>query len=46
MRDAAELAAHFDSDVRSVDFWRASLGVIQADIDRFEAAVDQWQGAS
>lgn len=34
--DAAELAAEFGIDVRTPDFWRASLQVISADIDRFE----------
>jgi pepF/M3 family oligoendopeptidase len=37
MGDAATLAARFGIDTRSVDFWRASLDVIRADIARFEA---------
>jgi pepF/M3 family oligoendopeptidase len=36
MGDAAELAARFGIDIRSTDFWRASLAVIRADIDKFE----------
>jgi oligoendopeptidase F len=43
MDDAAGLAARFDIDIRSADFWRASLAVVRADIDRFETAVAQWQ---
>ncbi len=39
MADAASLAARFDIDVRSADFWRSSLALIRADIDRFEALV-------
>ncbi len=35
--DAATLAARFDIDVRTPEFWRASLGIIREDIDRFEA---------
>jgi pepF/M3 family oligoendopeptidase len=41
MYDAAELAAQFGIDIRSQDFWASSLDVIRADIDRFEALVDQ-----
>jgi oligoendopeptidase F len=39
MADAAELAARFGIDLRSTDFWRASLAVIRKDIDRFEALI-------
>ena len=39
MADAAELAARFGIDLRSIDFWRASLTVIRKDIDRFEALI-------
>ena len=39
LADAATLAAGFGIDVRQPAFWRASLGVIRADIDRFEALV-------
>jgi oligoendopeptidase F len=37
MADAATLAARMDIDTRSPAFWRASLDIIRADIDRFEA---------
>jgi oligoendopeptidase F len=37
--DAATLAARFGIDVRSEDFWRSSLAVIRADVDRFEELV-------
>jgi oligoendopeptidase F len=40
MADAAELAARCGIDIRSADFWRSSLDVIRADIDRFETAVN------
>jgi oligoendopeptidase F len=33
--EAAELAARFGIDVRSVDFWTASLDVLRARIDEF-----------
>jgi pepF/M3 family oligoendopeptidase len=36
--DAATLAARFGIDTRSPDFWRASLDVIRADIDRYCAS--------
>jgi oligoendopeptidase F len=39
MADAATLAARFGIDTRSPDFWRSSLDIIRADIDRFEALV-------
>ena len=38
--DAATLAARFGIDLRQPAFWRASLELIRADIDRFEALVD------
>ena len=38
--DAAELAARFGIDVRQPDFWRASLGIVQRDIERFEALAE------
>ncbi|MBI3538521.1 MAG: M3 family oligoendopeptidase [Chloroflexi bacterium] len=41
MYDAAELAARFGIDIRQPDFWRASLDVIRADINRFEKLVDK-----
>lgn len=37
--DAAELARRMEIDIRSPDFWRASLDTIRADIARFEALV-------
>jgi oligoendopeptidase F len=36
LADAATLAAQFGIDIRSADFWRASLNIVRADIDRFE----------
>lgn len=39
--DAAELAQRMGIDIRSIDFWRASLALIRADVDRFEALVAQ-----
>jgi pepF/M3 family oligoendopeptidase len=39
MADATTLAARFGIDIRTPDFWHASLDVIRADIDRFEALV-------
>jgi oligoendopeptidase F len=41
MADAATLAGRFGIELRTPDFWRASLGIIKADIDRFERAIDQ-----
>ncbi len=38
--DAAELARRFDIDIRSPAFWTASLDVIRADINQFEALVN------
>lgn len=38
--DAATLAARFGIDTRSVDFWRSSLDIVRADIDRFVELVD------
>jgi oligoendopeptidase F len=37
MADAATLAARMQIDTRSPTFWHASLDIIRADIDRFEA---------
>ena len=39
MADAATLAARFGIDIRTPDFWRSSLDIIRADIDRFEKLV-------
>jgi oligoendopeptidase F len=36
MADAATLASRFGVDIRSGDFWRSSLDVVRADIERFE----------
>lgn len=38
--DAATLAGRFGIDIRSKDFWVASLDVIRQDIDEFEALVN------
>jgi pepF/M3 family oligoendopeptidase len=40
MGNAAELAARFGIDIRTPDFWEASLDVLRADVDRFEKLVD------
>lgn len=39
MADAATLASRFGIHIRTPDFWRASLGIIGKDIERFEAEV-------
>jgi pepF/M3 family oligoendopeptidase len=39
LASASDLAARFDIDLKSRDFWRASLDVIRADINRFEELV-------
>lgn len=39
MADAATLAARFGIDIRTPDFWRASLDVVRDDIARFEQLV-------
>ncbi len=36
LADAATLAQQFGIDIRSVDFWRASLDIVRADIAKFE----------
>ncbi|MBI3959650.1 MAG: M3 family oligoendopeptidase [Chloroflexi bacterium] len=36
LANAADLAARFQIDIRTPAFWRGSLDVIRADIDRFE----------
>ncbi|HAX23729.1 MAG TPA: oligoendopeptidase F [Chloroflexi bacterium] len=42
LAEAAALAARFGIDIRSIDFWRSSLDIIRADIDRFvELAGDE-----
>lgn len=35
LADAATLAGRFGFDIRSIDFWRSSLKVIQGEIDQF-----------
>ncbi len=37
----AELAARFGIDIRTPAFWRASLGIVLKDIDRFEALAER-----
>ena len=39
LADAATLAARFDIDIRTPDFWRSSLDVIRGDVERFEELV-------
>lgn len=39
LADAATLADRFGIDIRTPEFWRASLDTIRADIDRFETLV-------
>jgi pepF/M3 family oligoendopeptidase len=39
MADAATLAGRFGIDLRTPDFWRASLGIIGREIERFENEV-------
>lgn len=41
MHDATSLAARFDLDITTVDFWRASLDVIREDINRFEGLAER-----
>jgi oligoendopeptidase F len=36
LADAATLAARFGIDVRAPEFWRSSLDLVRADIDRFD----------
>jgi oligoendopeptidase F len=43
MHNGAELAARFGIDIRTPDFWRASLDVVRADIERFESLIAQQQ---
>jgi len=38
LADAATLASRFDIDIRSPEFWHASLEIIGQDVQRFEAA--------
>jgi oligoendopeptidase F len=39
LADAATLAQRFNIDIRAIDFWRASLSIVRADIDRFEQLI-------
>ena len=39
LADAATLASQFGIDIRSVDFWRASLDIIRDDIHQFEELI-------
>ena len=39
LADAATLGRRFRIDIRSPDFWRASLDQIRGDVDRFEALI-------
>jgi oligoendopeptidase F len=39
MADAATLAAHFNIDLHTEDFWQSSLDIIRHDIDLFAAAI-------
>lgn len=41
MADAATLSARFGIDLRSQEFWRASLDLIRSDIERFETLVSE-----
>lgn len=40
--DAATLASRFGIDIRTPDFWRASLDILREDINKFEALVAQY----
>lgn len=41
MGNAADLAARFGINVRTPDFWEASLDVLRADVAKFEQLVDE-----
>jgi pepF/M3 family oligoendopeptidase len=41
MGNAADLAARFGIDIRTPDFWEASLDVLRTDVDTFEQLVDE-----
>jgi oligoendopeptidase F len=48
LADAATLAERFNIDIRTTDFWRDSLSLVRADIDRFEQLIapgTQWGGS-
>ena len=40
--DASELAATFGLDLHSIDFWRSSLDVVRADINRFVELAEKY----
>lgn len=42
MADAATLASRFGIGIRTPEFWRASLGIIAKDIERFEQDASSW----
>jgi oligoendopeptidase F len=47
LADAATLAARFDIDIRTPDFWRSSLDIVRADVQRFEELIApglEWGG--
>ncbi len=41
LADAATLAARFGIEIRTPEFWTASLDLVRADIDRFESLVER-----
>jgi pepF/M3 family oligoendopeptidase len=48
LADATTLAARFDIDIRTPDFWRSSLDIVREDIQRFEQLIApglEWGGA-
>ncbi len=46
MEDASSLASRFGIDIRDPAFWRSSLDIIRADIDRFEVLVAEQRGVA
>jgi oligoendopeptidase F len=49
LADAATLAERFGIDIRTTEFWRDSLAIVRADIDRFEQLIApglQWGGST
>lgn len=41
LEDASALARRFDIDIQSPEFWKGSLQIVTADIERFEVLVDE-----
>jgi pepF/M3 family oligoendopeptidase len=41
LSDVASLASRFEIDIGQPDFWRSSLAIVRADIDRFEGLVSR-----